>query len=70
MEIKLLVLDNCLFNWLLYGMETWGDYNELKRADIISKFKDHQWKFYPRLLELNDEDALVKSFCTYVSTLQ
>ena len=37
-------------------------YNELKRPDIISKIKDMQKKIYHRVLNLNDHDALVKSF--------
>ena len=37
-------------------------YNELKRPDIISRIKDLQWKFYHRILNLNNDDALVKSF--------
>ena len=92
-EIKLIVLDNCIFSAILYAVETWSNityikqrlklteqkalkailkvkkgtstdliYNELKRADIISRIKDSQWKFYQRLLSLNLEDALVKSF--------
>ena len=91
-EIKLLVLDNCIFSSILYGIETWGNighieqklrlieqkalkailkvkkgtstdliYNELRRPDIISKIKDLQWKFYHRVLNLNDDVALVKS---------
>ena len=92
-EIKLLVLDNCIFSSILYAVETWGDigyieqklriieqkalksvlkvqkgtstdliYNELKRPDVISRIKDLQWKFYQRILNLNDDDAVVKSF--------
>ena len=36
-------------------------YNEHKRPDIISKIKNSQYKFYQRLLLMNEEDALVKS---------
>ena len=41
--------------------------NELKRADITSRIKDSQWKFYQRLLSLNLEDALDKSFMMFCS---
>ena len=89
-EIKLLVLDNCLFLSLLYGVETWGNieciekdlrtmehkalrailrvkagtttdmlYNELKRADIMSKVKDSQFEFYKKVKSFTEEDAMV-----------
>ena len=91
--IKILVLDSCLFNSILYAVETWGNitcidgklrvieqkalkavlrvisgtsndlvYNELKRPDIISRIKDSQRKFFQRLVKLDDNDAIVKSF--------
>ena len=91
-EIKLLVLDACLFTCILYAVEVFGDitcvekklrlaeqkalrsilqvkkgtsidllYNELKRPDIISKVKDSQYKFYQKVLNLNEEEAVVKS---------
>ena len=92
-EIKLLVLDNCIFSSILYAVETWDDigytekklklieqkalkavlkvkkgtstdllYNEIKRPDIMARIKDLQWKFYHRVMNLNDDDALVKNF--------
>ena len=92
-EIKLLVLDNCIFSSILYAVETWGDigytdkklklieqkalkavlkvkkgtstdlfYNEIKRPDIMARIKDLQWKFFHRVMNLNDDDALVKNF--------
>ena len=91
--IKILVLDSCLFNSILYAVETWGNitcidgklrvieqkalkavlrvksgtsndlvYNELKRPDIISRIKDSQRNFCQRLVKLDDNDAIVKSF--------
>ena len=36
-------------------------YNELKRPDIISKIKDNQHKFYEKIKNLEDEEAVVKS---------
>ena len=91
-EVKLLVLDNCLFSSLLYSVETWGDisciekelraielkalkailqvkkgtstdliYNELHRPDIISKIKDLQCRFFKKVEELPEEDAMVVS---------
>ena len=91
-EIKLLVLDCCLFLSMLYAVETWGDisgiekelrmieqkalrailqvkagtsidliYNELQRADIISKIKDLQFNFYRKVKSLAEEDAMVVS---------
>ena len=91
-EIKLLVLDCCMFLSMLYAVETWGDisciekelrtieqkalrsilqvkagtsidliYNELKRADIISKIKDLQFNFYQKVKRLSEEDAMVVS---------
>ena len=37
-------------------------YNELKRPDIISRIKDSQRNFFQRLVKLDDNDAIVKSF--------
>ena len=39
-------------------------YNELKRADTVAKVKDLQCNFYHRILKLNDDKALIKSFIT------
>ena len=92
-EIKLLVLDNCIFSSILHAVETWGDigytekklklieqkalkavlkvkkgtstdllYNEIKRPDTMARIKDLQWKFYHRVMNINDDDALVKNF--------
>ena len=36
-------------------------YNELKRPDVISKIKDNQYKFYQKISEFNEEEAMVKS---------
>ena len=103
-EFKLLVLDNCLFLSLLYGVETWGDisciekevrmielkalkailqvkagtstdliFNELKRADIISRIKDLQYKFFEKVQSLSEEEALVSSIlklCLETSMVQ
>ena len=91
-EVKLLVLDACLFTCILYAVEVFGDiscvekklrlaeqkalrsilqvkngtsidllYNEINRPDIISKIKDSQYKFYQKVLNLNEEEAVVKS---------
>ena len=47
-EIKLMVLDNCVFNAILYGVETWGDISyieemlrniEMKALKAILKVK-------------------------------
>ena len=90
-DIKLLVLDQCMFTALLYGVETWGDiykiedklrkieidalrrvlkvktgtsidliYFELNRADVISRIKDAQFKFYKKLSSIKYDEAVVK----------
>ena len=90
-DVKLTVLDNCLFNALLYDVECMGDlsfmekklreielkalktilgvkkgtssdlvFHELRRASIVAKIKDRQHKFYKKLSELKNEDAIVK----------
>ena len=90
-DIKLLVLDQCMFTALLYGIETWGDiskiedklqkieinalrrilkvktgtsidliYFELNRADVISRIKDAQFKFFKKLSSIKHDEAIVK----------
>ena len=36
-------------------------YNELKRPDVISHIKDSQYKFYNKIKDLNEDEAVVKS---------
>ena len=36
-------------------------YNEIKRPDIVSRIKDSQYKFYQKVLSLDEEEAVVKS---------
>ena len=38
-EIKLRVLDNCMFSALLYGSETWGDFSCVLVVEAILKVK-------------------------------
>ena len=92
-EIKLLVLESCFFNSIIYGIEAWGSidcvkqnlrlverkalkrilkvksstsdelvYHELRRANIISKIKDRQFKCYQSVRNTETENAIVKSF--------
>ena len=89
-EIKLLILDNCMFSTILYGIETWGDItcvedqlnkiemkalktilrvkpgttndlvlHELRRCRIVAKIKDRQYKFFRKIKNLPEEDAIV-----------
>ena len=91
-EIKLTVLDACLFLSILYAVEVFGDiscverklrlaeqkalrsilqvkkgttielmYNEIKRPDVISRIKDSQYDFYIKVLNLTEEEAIVRS---------
>ena len=91
-DIKLMVLDQCLLTSLLYRAETWGDisfieedirkietaalrrilrikkttttdlvYFELNRADIISRIKDSQFKFFNKVTHLHRDEAVVRS---------
>ena len=36
-------------------------YNELKRPDVISRIKDSQYKFYQKIKNLDEEEAMVRS---------
>ena len=89
-EIKLLILDNCMFSTILYGVETWGDItcvedqlnkiemkalrailrvksgttsdlvlHELRRCRIVVKVKDRQYKFFKKMKDLPEENAIV-----------
>ena len=91
-EIKLTVLDACLFLSVLYAVEVFGDiscvekklrlaeqkalrsilqvkngtsielmYNEIKRPDVIARVKDSQYNFYQKVLNLTEEEAVVRS---------
>ena len=91
-EIKILVLDTCLYMCILHSVEVFGDirciekelrlaeqkalkcilkvkaststdliYNELKRPDVISKIKDSQYRFYDKVKNLNEDEAVVRS---------
>ena len=97
--IKLLVLDQCMFTALLYGIETWGDiskiekkllkieidplrgilkvktgtsidliYFELNRADIISRIKDAQFKFFKKLSKIHMMKPLLNILWIFVLT--
>ena len=92
-EVKLLILDNCLFSSILYGIEALGNFEcvhdkllqikmsalksilkvkkgtstdlvhfERRRPNIISRIKDIQHKFFERIVSIDDESAIVKSF--------
>ena len=91
-EIKVMVLDVCLYMCVLHAVEVMGDincvekklriaeqkalrsilkvktgtsidllYNELKRPDVISHIKDCQYKFFTKIKDLNEDEAVVKS---------
>ena len=91
-EIKLMVLDVCLYMCVLHAVEVMGDiscvekklrlaeqkalrsilkvktgtsidllYNELKRPDVISHVKDCQYRFFNKITDLSEDEAVVKS---------
>ena len=49
------------------GTSNYLVYNELKRADIISKIKNRQYNFYHRILSIDEREALVKAFISLCS---
>ena len=89
-QVKLMVLDSCMFSALIHGVECWGDiafieqqlidietkslkaimrvkkgttndlvYHELRRGTITSKIRDRQFKFFQKLTQLTEDQAMI-----------